>query len=227
METTAFFERKVGLTPKEMNCIREKSIDDVLIGKLRIMLEEKCSEHGFILPGSLKIISRSMGGYEGARFTGEAVYFVKVEGKVLYPADGIKVVGEVIRKNKLGLYLVHRDALRIQIPRDLHLGNEEFDEVEIGDKVEVELKKSRFQINDPFILTNGIFVRRSGEAPEVATEAPEEAPEVATEAPEETSGEESEETSGEESEETSGEESEDDDAEADLNAEKDEMAAAK
>ena len=148
METTAFFERKVGLTPKEMNCIREKSIDDVLIGKLRIMLEEKCSEHGFILPGSLKIISRSMGGYEGARFTGEAVYFVKVEGKVLYPADGIKVVGEVIRKNKLGLYLVHRDALRIQIPRDLHLGNEEFDEVEIGDKVEVELKKSRFQIND-------------------------------------------------------------------------------
>lgn len=163
METTAFFEKKIGLTPKELNKLRENSVDDLLIIKLRESLEEKCSEHGFVLPGSLKIISRSMGYYEHARFTGDAVYHVKLEGKVLYPADGIRVVGEVIRKNKLGLYVVYRDALRIQVPRDLHLGNQEFDEVEIGDRVEVELKKSRFQINDAFILTNGLFIRRESD----------------------------------------------------------------
>jgi DNA-directed RNA polymerase subunit E'/Rpb7 len=162
METTAYFERKVGLTPRDLNKLGGSTVDEILMEKLRETLEEKCSEHGYILPGSLKILSRSMGFYEAARFTGEAVYQVKLESKVLYPADGIRVTGEVIRKNKLGLYVVYRNALRIQVPRDLHIGNDEFDEVQIGDNVEVELKKSRFQINDAFILTNGLFVRRIG-----------------------------------------------------------------
>jgi hypothetical protein len=157
MEATAFFERKIALCPRDLNKVKDSSIDDILTVKLIDMIEGKCSEHGFVLPGSIKIISRSMGYYEHARFTGDAVYFIKASGKVLYPADGIHVTGEVIRKNKLGLYVLHRNALRIQVPRDLHIGNEEFDRVEIGDTVEVELKKSRFQINDPFILTNGIF----------------------------------------------------------------------
>lgn len=161
METTAFFERKIGLGPKDLNSVKKSSIQDIVLKKVKEAIEKKCSEHGFVLPGSVEVISRSMGYYEHARFTGEAVYYVKAKGRVLYPADGIRVIGEVIRKNKLGLYVVHRDdAIRIQIPRDLHLGNEEFDQVEIGDKIEVELKKSRFQINDLYILTNGLFIRR-------------------------------------------------------------------
>lgn len=161
METTAFFERKIGLGPKDLNSIKKNTIEDIILNKIKESIEKKCSEHGFVLPGSVELISRSMGYYEHARFTGEAVYYVKAKGRVLYPADGIRVIGEVIRKNKLGLYVVHRDdAIRIQVPRDLHLGNEEFDQVEIGDKVEIELKKSRFQINDLYILTNGLFIRR-------------------------------------------------------------------
>lgn len=173
MEVTAYFERKVALTPRDLNRVRDGRVDDVLMAKMREQIEEKCSEHGFVLPGSLKMISRSMGYYEQARFTADAVYQVKLEGKVLYPVDGVRVVGEVIRKNKLGLYVVHRDALRIQVPRDLHIGNAEFDSVEIGDRVEIELKKSRFQINDTFILTNGLFIRtvsKIGEGEEAAEE---------------------------------------------------------
>lgn len=161
METTAFFERKIGLGPKDLNSVKKSSIEEIILNKVKESIEKKCSEHGFVLPGSVELISRSMGYYEHARFTGEAVYYVKAKGRVLYPADGIRVIGEVIRKNKLGLYVVYRDdAIRVQVPRDLHIGNEEFDQVEIGDKIEVELKKSRFQINDLYILTNGLFIRR-------------------------------------------------------------------
>jgi hypothetical protein len=160
MEATAFFERKVGLTPKDLTTLKGKTVNDVLQMKLKEMIESKCSEHGFVLPGTVEIISRSMGYYEHARFTGDTVYYIKAKGKVLYPGDGIRVTGEVIRKNKLGLYVVHRDALRIQVPRDLHIGNDEFDSIEVGDSVDVEIKKSRFQINDPFILTNGLFIRK-------------------------------------------------------------------
>jgi len=172
MESTAFFEKKISLSPKNINKVgRDATIESILLEKLREKLENKCSEHGFVIPDSLKILSRSCGYFEPGRFTGDAVYYVKAEGKVYYPADGIKITGSVLRKNKMGLYVTYKNALRIQVPRDLHLGNEEFDSVEIGDTVELELKKSLFQVNDPFILVNGLFIRKvaGAEAPAVTT----------------------------------------------------------
>ena len=158
METTAFFEKKVSLTPGEFNKVKNSSIESLLEDKARELVENKCSENGFVLPGTVKLLSRSMGYFEAARFTGDAVFYVKLEGKVIYPADGIRVVGEVIRKNKMGLIVNYKKAIHVQVPRDLHIGNEEFDIVEIGDTVEVELKRSKFQINDPYIVTSGVFI---------------------------------------------------------------------
>ncbi len=160
MESTAFFETKIGLTPTDLNKLKDVPIESILLTKSKDLMENKCSEHGFVLPGSLKLISRSMGYFEAARFTGDAVYYLKLEGKVVYPADGVRVEGEVIRKNKMGLYVQYKNAIRVQVPRDLHIGNEEFDSVEIGDKVLVELKRSKFQINDPYILASGIFINK-------------------------------------------------------------------
>jgi len=158
MESTAFFEKKINLTPTELNQIKKTPIDELLTEKAKSLMENKCSEQGFVLSGSIKLVSRSMGYFESARFTGDVVYYVKLEGQVIYPIDGIEIEGEVIRKNKMGLYINYRDAIRIQIPRDLHLGNLEYDNVEIGDHVIVELKRSKFAINDPYILASGLFV---------------------------------------------------------------------
>ena len=194
MESTAFFETKVSLTPKDMNHLGTKSVEDILLGKVQAKLEKKCSSHGFVLPGTLKLISRSVGYFEAARFTGEAVYYVKAEGRVLYPADGVEVVGVVIRKNKMGMYVNYRDAVRIQIPRDLHLGNEEYEAVELGESVRVALKKSKFQVNDEFILATGIFLGREG-----ADSGAVEEKEVEEEAAVESAGEEEEEEAAEES----------------------------
>jgi hypothetical protein len=166
MESLAYFEKKVNLRPEDLNRVDEDTTVAILLEqKIQNKLENKCSEYGFVVPGTVKLISHSVGYFEPARFTGDAVYYVKAEGKVLYPADGIVVDGEVIRKNKLGLYLNHREGLRIQVPRDLNLTDElreEFETVEIGDVVRVILKKSLFQINDEYILTNGIFMKKVG-----------------------------------------------------------------
>uniref|UniRef100_A0A6C0DTR6 S1 motif domain-containing protein n=1 Tax=viral metagenome TaxID=1070528 RepID=A0A6C0DTR6_9ZZZZ len=163
MESTAFFEKKISIIPSEFNEIKTSTVDSLLEKKAKEIMEKKCSEQGFVLSGTIKLLSRSMGYFESARFTGDAVYYVKLEGKVIYPADSVRVVGEVIRKNKMGLYIDYRKAIRIQIPRDLHIGSEEYEEVEVGDTVEVELKRSKFQINDPYILASGIFVaKKSG-----------------------------------------------------------------
>ena len=160
MEHVAVFEEKVTLTPKDLR--KEiASIDNILELKLRTRLEGRCSRNGYVVPDGIKILSRSMGSVERGRFTGNLLFHIQAEGKVLNPPDGTIVEGEVIRKNKMGLYVEYAKAIRIIIPRDINIGNEEFENVEVGEMVEVEIKKSRFQVNDEYILSVGLFKSRS------------------------------------------------------------------
>jgi DNA-directed RNA polymerase subunit E'/Rpb7 len=159
MESTAFFEKKISITPSDFNEVKStQSVEVLLLRKAQQSVEGKCSEQGYVLPGSIKLISRSMGYFESARFTGDAIYYVKLEARIIYPVDGIKITGEVTRKNKMGLYVNYNDAIHIQVPRDLHLGSQEYDQVEVGDHILVELKRSKFAINDPYILASGLYV---------------------------------------------------------------------
>jgi len=187
MEQLAIFEEKVALTPADLS--REiTSFDEILLDRLKKTLEGKCSRHGFVIPGSLELLSRSMGSAEKGRFTADFLYYLKAQGKVYNPPDGFQVEGEVIRKNKMGLYVIIENAVRIMIPRDLHIGNEEFDSIQIGDIVRAEIKKSRFQVNDTHILSIGQYlttVRSAsgfGSAPAPAVEEAEEEEEEEAEA---------------------------------------------
>jgi DNA-directed RNA polymerase subunit E'/Rpb7 len=157
MEQIAIFEEKVALTPADLS--REiTSFDEILLERLKKSLEGKCSRHGFVIPGSLELLSRSMGSAEKGRFTADFLYYLKAQGKVYNPPDGFQIEGEVIRKNKMGLYVIIENAVRIMIPRDLHIGNEEFDSIQIGDIIRAEIKKSRFQVNDTHILSIGQYL---------------------------------------------------------------------
>jgi serine/threonine protein phosphatase PrpC len=158
MESTAFFEKKISLNPSDFNEMKTVSVDDLLSKKAKEIMEGKCSEQGFVLPGSVELLSRSMGYFESARFTGDAIYYLKLKGQIVYPVDGMKVAGKVIRKNKMGLYINYKDAIRIQVPRDLHLDLPEFEDIQVGETVEVELKRSKFAIYDSYILASGMFL---------------------------------------------------------------------
>jgi hypothetical protein len=206
MESIAFFEKKIHLSPGEFNEVKHESIDSILEKKAKQLIENKCSEQGFVVPGTIKLISRSMGYFEAARFTGDANYYLKLEGKIVYPADGVRVICEVIRKNKMGLYADYNNAIRIQVPRDLHIGSEEYEEVDVGDIIEVELKRSKFQINDPYILASAIFItKKSGDRAPIS-EVSEKIKETEQEAEEETEDEAEAEEEAEEAEEAEGEE---------------------
>lgn len=154
MEYTVIFEEKITLSPKDLNEIDENNtIDGKILAYLRDKLEKKCSQHGYVLPGSLKLLSRSMGILENGRYTGSVIFYVQAQGRVYNPANGTIITGKVLKKNNMGLYVIYKDAIRILIPRDLHIGNEEYEGLEVGDTIECEIRKSRFQIYDPFILS--------------------------------------------------------------------------
>ena len=182
MNYTAIFEEQVALTPKDMSQEIE-SIDTLLSEKMQAKLEGKCSRHGYVVSGTLKVLSRSMGAMERGRFTGSMLYYIQASAQVLNPPEGARLEGVVIRKNKMGMYVSYtvndtNEAIRVIIPRDLHIGNEAFEAVEIGETVVAEIKKSRFQINDPYILSVGMFISTSGKAPKRAN-AIDEIPEYA------------------------------------------------
>lgn len=166
MEQTVVFEQKVYLTPKDMNRMTTLHLDEILLEHLRDSLENKCSQHGFVLPGSLELISRSMGHLDNGRFTGNVVFHTQVRGSVYNPANGTRLTGTILKKNKMGLYVVYKDAIRVLVARDLHRDNEEFESLQVGDVIQIEIRKSRFQIRDPFILSIGMYLSKS-EKPDV------------------------------------------------------------
>ena len=159
MEHSVLFEEQVSLVPADFS--KEiTSINDMLLEKLKEKLENKCSRNGYVLPNTLKIMSRSLGKASLGRYVGDYVFYVQLQGNVLNPPDGIVLQGEVISKNKMGLYINYKNAIRVIVPRDLHIGNEEFDSVMVGDIIQAEIKKSRFQVNDESILSVGIFNKK-------------------------------------------------------------------
>ncbi len=160
METVATFETKVTLSPRDLGdeIPADGGIDKILEDKIRTQYEGKCSRSGYIVPGSINLLSRSYGMVEKGRYSGDILFVGEVECKVLYPPDGTVIDAKVMRKNKMGLYAEYANgAVRVMVPRDLHLGNEEYHKVEEGDVIEIEIKKSRYQVNDTSILSVGKF----------------------------------------------------------------------
>ena len=177
MNSVALFDEKVSLVPSDFSgrnargqkVDEEIDIESLLLEKLAARLEGKCSQHGYVVPGSLTLLSRSMGYVENGRFTGDIVYHVQAEGDVIYPPDGTVLEGRVEKMNTMGMFVVYEvkdkknpesssyPAIKIILPRDLQLGKDEFNSVEPGDQVQLEIKKSRFQVNDDFILCVGDF----------------------------------------------------------------------
>jgi DNA-directed RNA polymerase subunit E'/Rpb7 len=154
MEYTVIFEEKITLSPRDLNEIDENNtIDSKILAYLSDKLEKKCSQHGYVLPGSLKLLSRSMGILENGRYTGSIIFYVQAQGRVYNPANGTMITGKILKKNNMGLYVIYKDAIRVLVPRDLHMGNEDYESLQVGDTINVEIRKSRFQIHDPFILS--------------------------------------------------------------------------
>jgi S1 RNA binding domain len=161
MESEAFFQEKVYLTPKDLRN-EIGSVDAILINKLKERLEQRCSPHGYVLPGTLELLTRSAGMVDSGRFSGDWAFLVKAKGSVLHPPEGTMVEVEILKNNKMGIYAEYENAIRIMVPRDLHLGDEEFDQLKVGERIRVEIQKSRFQLRDPFIVSVGVYRGRAG-----------------------------------------------------------------
>ena len=167
MYKPVLLEERISLNPSDTaskdNIGTDGYIESVLLQRLKAKIEGKCISSGFVKPDSLEILHRSMGTAENGRFTGNWIYYVKTQCKVFHPETNTPVTCKVVKVNKMGAYVVFDEAMRVLLPRDLHIGNEAFDSLKADDSVVVNILRSRFQTNDPFISSVGLFISRSNE----------------------------------------------------------------
>jgi DNA-directed RNA polymerase subunit E'/Rpb7 len=165
MYNIVYLDERVSLTPAELDIITSTNdINDILTTKLRELHEKKCNANGYVRPGSIKLIGRSMGVSENGRFTGNYIYDCKFSCEILYPTAGTILDTQIIKVNKMGAYAVFEEAMRILLPRDTHVGNTDFDEIKEWQTVRVVIDRSRFQTKDTFIMAVGRLVSTSASA---------------------------------------------------------------
>ena len=159
MFSTIYLDERVAVQPSELNSIRsEEGIREILLAKLKEKHEGKCNANGYIKPNSIELKARSMGQAENGRFTGNLIYDCKFKCEVLFPVAGTVLEGVVLKVVKMGAYVVNEEAIRILLPRDIHLENPKFDMLQQNQTVKVRIERSRFQANDLFIMAIGRLV---------------------------------------------------------------------
>jgi len=159
MYRTIYLDDRMAVSPSELNQLKTaEEFQELLRTKLRERMEGKCNSNGYVRPGSIEILDRTIGECENGRFTGNLLYDCKIKCDVLYPTADSVVDAYVIKVTKMGAWAVYQEAMRILIPRDLHLGSTEFDGIKEGETVKVSIQRSRFQTNDPYIMAVGKLV---------------------------------------------------------------------
>lgn len=177
MYHTIYLDERVPVSASELNSVRSAdTLRDILVTKLREKHEGKCNANGYVRPGSLQMLARSMGVAQNGKFTGDIMYDCKTKCEVLYPTADTVIEAHVIKTNKMGAYAVFEEAIRVLLPRDLHVGNASFDEIEEDDTVRVRIKRTRFDTNSPFIMAVGVLENQPDTAMTTEEMAESEAP---------------------------------------------------
>jgi DNA-directed RNA polymerase subunit E'/Rpb7 len=130
----------------------QRNIQASLLAQLRLKYEGICIAEGYIKEESIQIIDNSLG--RANLIKGGLDYTVRFHADVCFPHPGQKIRAPVVLKSKIGVH-AEMKPLKILLPRDLHIGNEEFEQVEDKQEVELEVVGSRFQQGDTNIVVLG------------------------------------------------------------------------
>jgi len=120
-----------------------------LLAQLKMNFEGRCSPEGFIQPNSITIVDYSLGRTNYIK--GGVDYDVKFQADVCMPHTGQKFKAPVTVRSKVGIH-AETPPVKVLIPRDLHIGNEEFESVKVDEEVEFEVIGAQFKQQDKDIV---------------------------------------------------------------------------
>ena len=146
---------RVSIMPNEMN----NNINENLKMKIKANVEGKCIREGYVRPGSVEIVKKSMGGMMMNHFNGNILYNVTYNCDICDPKEGMIIECTVFNINKMGIVAYGaNNALNILAARQHHMEDENFSSIQENDTIHVKVIGVRKEYQDSQISIIGKLV---------------------------------------------------------------------
>lgn len=148
-----------------------------ILTQLKMDYEGRCSSEGFISRNSITILKYT---YPRTNYVrGGVDYEVTFQADVCFPHPGQRLKAPVTLRSKVGIH-AETPPVKILIPRDIHIGQEDFENVQAGDEIEFEVVGAQFKQQDSDIIIVGKLLSKIPEPAEAPLNISPPAEEVAT-----------------------------------------------
>ena len=127
----------------------QRNMQASILAQLKMNFEGKCSAEGFIQRNSITIVNYSLGRTNYIK--GGVDYDVQFQADVCMPHAGQIFKAPVTVRSKIGIH-AETPPIKVLIPRDLHIGNADFDNVKVDEVIEFEVIGSSFKQQDRDII---------------------------------------------------------------------------
>ena len=148
----ALYSKEIILYSHELN----KDIDNCILKKVKLEVENKCIEEGFVMDNSIEIIKKTCGYYSSSTFSGLTKFMVYYKADVINPQNGSLIKCNIKFINKLGIQ-AESGPLLIIIAKEFHTNKKVFKNKKLGDEIEVIILDKKFNINDKIISVAAKF----------------------------------------------------------------------
>lgn len=137
-----------------------KNLDEVIEEYIKENFEGKCSVEGFIKPNSSKIIRYSCGTIERGNNVSFDIVF---ECDVCFPVEGMLISCTVKNVVKAGIRAESSSdvpsPIVVFVARDHHYNVQQFNDLQVGDNINVRVIGQRFELNDKFVSIIGELIK--------------------------------------------------------------------
>jgi len=130
----------------------QRNIEPSLLAQLKMNYEGRCSSEGYVQPQSITILQWHVGRTNYVK--GGVDYDVRFQADLCFPHQGQVFKATVAIRSKIGIE-ARTPPIKVLIPRDLHIGNPDFEKAEIGQEIEFEVVGSQFNQQDKDIIVVG------------------------------------------------------------------------
>ena len=130
----------------------QRNIQASLLAQLRMKYEGVCVAEGYIQRRSITIVEHSLG--RTNLIKGGLDYTVKFQADVCMPHPGQVFRVPVTLKSKIGIH-AEVTPIKALLPRDIHIGVAEFEDIKEKEEIEFEVVGARFQQGDDSIVVLG------------------------------------------------------------------------
>ena len=137
-----------------------KNLDDVVEKYIQNNIEGKCLVEGFVKPNSCKIIRYSSGIIERGN---NVVFEVVFECDICLPVEGMLISCTVKNVVKAGVRAEVANEVPspvvIFVAKDHHYNVQQFNDIKVGDTINVRVVGQRFELNDKYVSVIGELVK--------------------------------------------------------------------